>query len=79
MQVVYLAAGEQSCQSVSKENPNAYVIFLAHKYDAETNMYSVEGKSGLCKVSTALLENVTAHAKQLNNGDIQLQENPSRY
>ena len=78
-QVVYLSNGDQSCRSVSKVNPDAYVIFLVHRYNAETNTFSVAGKSGLCKVSTVLLEDVTTHVKQLTDGDIQLVANPDGY
>ena len=78
-QVVYLSNGDQSCRSVSKVNPDAYVIFLVHMYNADTNTYSVAGKSGLCKMSTVLLEDVTTHVEQLTNGDIQLVANPDGY
>ena len=46
------------------KNPSAYV-FLAHKYDAENNIYWVEGKSGLRNVLIILLKNVTAHARTI--------------
>ena len=54
------------------------IIFLGFKYHHANNIYTVQGKSGLCKANTVLLSNVTEYIHTKGDG-LKLTNYPPNY
>lgn len=78
-QIVFVSDGENSCRSISIENPNACVVFVAHTYDPVTRKFRAAGRSGICKAAKVLLNDVTPLVQQDEDGDITLTEYEFEY